>query len=194
MKRLICFIVCLLLIGPALAETVQDQAMSFIQASGIAADSVSRIGDEIIVTLPGGGTAVLHSPGDFDPYNLAWRFDGASDEELALYLDHALTLLATLEAKIPADRTNLSAAESIRARSYEAIVSKGLLALEQVGKQGLNILLNRLSAHDDSSLNSLRARLASRLLGELDDTTVDPSEGLAWYDALTLPEEPSPLP
>ena len=53
-------------------------------------------------------------------------------------------------------------------------------------QQGLNILLEKLAAHDDSGLNSLRARLAARRLGELGHSPVDPGEGCAWYDALTL--------
>ena len=45
----------------------------------------------------------------------------------------------------------------------------------------------QLAAHDgNDQLNSLRAIAASRMLGKLDATPVDPSEGCAWYDALTL--------
>ena len=186
MKRLICWLLILLLALPTGAETVQDQALAFIQAAGIRADSVMRIGNEIIVNLPGGGTAHLFSYGDFDQFDLSWRFSGATDEELTLYLDHALSLLHGLEQKIPADTADLSAAEAMRARNYTVIVSNSLLYMENMGQQGLDILLKQLSCHDDSSLNSLRARLASRLLGRLDATPVDPAEGLAWYDALTL--------
>ncbi len=184
MKKFLCLLLICLLCLPALAETVQDQALAFIQEMGIEADSVMRVGDEVIVILMGGGTATSAMPGDFDKYSLNWRFDGAADEDVALYLDHALGLLAALEAKIPADTEELSAAETMRARNYAAIVSNGLLGMEHVGQQGLEILLAQLSAHDDSGLNSLRARLASRLLGEADDSGVDPREGLAWYDAL----------
>lgn len=186
MKRMLCLLLCCLLTLPALAETVQDQALGFFQDAGIPADSVTRIVDEVIIQLPDGGTAALYLYGDFDPYNLAWRFSGASDAEIALYLDHALTLLAALEARIPADRTDLTAAEERRARNFEAVVSNGLLDLEKTGQQGLDILLAQLSRHDESDLNSLRARLASRLLGNLDASPVDPVQGLAWYDALTI--------
>ena len=192
MKRLLCLLLICLLAGPALAETVQDQALAFLQDAGVAADSVMRIENKVIVTLTNGGVAALWMPGDFDPYDLSWTFDGAADEDVALYLDHALTLLAALEAKIPADESGLSLAQTIRVRDYRAILSNGLLALENLGNQGLNILLTQLAAHDDSDLNSLRARLASRLLGELDNSLVDPAEGLAWYDALTLPEPDLP--
>ncbi len=186
MKKMLCVLLCCLLSLPALAETVQDQALDFIRSAGIAADSVGRIGDEVIVTLQSGGTAALYLYGDFDAYNLAWRFTGAADEEVALYLDHALSLLAVIDGRIPADQENLSAAEAMRIRNYEAMVSNGLLDLEKVGQQGLAILLDKLAAHDESSLNSLRARLASRLLGHLDNSPVDPKEGLAWYDALEI--------
>ena len=95
MKALICLLLALMIL-PAAAETVQDQALAFIQEAGIGADAVSRIGDAVIVTLSQGGTATLMLPGDFDPFNLDWRFDGAADGDVALYLDHALTLLAAL--------------------------------------------------------------------------------------------------
>lgn len=186
MKRLLCVLLICLLSLPAMAETVQDQALAFIQDAGIAADSVTRIENEMIVTLSGGGTARLYTYGDFDKYDLSWRFEGAADEDVARYLDHALSLLASLEARIPADESALSAAESIRVRSYRSIVANGLLSLENVGQQGLQVLLSQLAAHDDSGLNSLRARLASQLLGESDNSPVDPAEGCAWYDALTL--------
>lgn len=188
MKRMVCFLLVFLLALPALGETVQDQALAFIRAAGIGADSVTRIDHEVIVNLPDGGTAALYMFGDFDPFDLAWRFSGATDGEMALYLDHALSLLAQLEEKIPA-------ADERRAQNYAVMVSNALLALENVGRQGQEILLNQLSAHDNSGLNSLRARLASRLLGRLDNTPVDPAQGLAWYDALTIAvQDDLPLP
>ena len=137
----------------------------------------------------------MYSPGDFDEFDLSWQFSGATDEEIALYLDHALSLLAALEARIPGDTKNLSAAEAMRARNYAVMVSNSLLYLEDLGQQGADILLAQLAAHDESGVNSLRARLASRLLGRLDATPVDPVEGLAWYDALTLAvQDDLPLP
>lgn len=186
MKRLLCVLLICLLSLPAMAETVQDQALAFIQNAGIAADSVTRIENEMIITLSGGGTARLYTYGDFDKYDLSWRFESAADEDVARYLDYALSLLATLEAKIPADTENLPASEAMRARNYAVMVSNSLLDLERVDQQGLQILLSQLAAHDDSGLNSLRARLASQLLGPLDNSPVDPAEGCAWYDALTL--------
>lgn len=179
MKRFVCMLLALLLAAPAMAETVQDQALAFIQRAGIGADSVLRVDNCITVTLINGGTATLYTYGDFDPYDLNWRFAGAADTDVALYLDHALTLLADLEDRIPA-------AEEIRARNYAVMVSNSLLYLENTGEQGLRVLLAQLSLHDAGRLNSLRARLASRLLGHLDATPVDPSEGLAWYDALRI--------
>ena len=186
MRKILCLLLVSMLLCSAMAETVQDQALAFIQAAGIAADGVNRIGDEIIVNLPSGGTVELYSYGDFDPLDFSWRFNGATDEEIALYLDHALSLLAALEAKIPANTEALSAAEAMRARNYAVMVSNSLLYLENVDQQGLDILLGQLAAHDDSGLNSLRARLASRLLGKLDAAPIAPEEGLDWYDALTI--------
>ena len=188
-KKWLWMLLCCLLCIPAQAETVQDQALMFIQDAGISADSVNRVGNEVVVTLDGGGTASLWLYGDFDPYDLSWRFAGAVDQDVAMYLDHALSLLAALEKKIPADRTNLPEAEQRRVSNYEVMVSNALLDLERTGQQGLHILLAQLSRHDESGLNSLRARLASRLLGRLDATPVDPAEGLAWYDALTIAQQ-----
>lgn len=195
MKRLLCLLLICLLGASAMAETVQDQALAFIQSAGIEADSVTRIGNQVIVTLASGGTASLSTQLDFDKYDLRWQFDGASDEEIAAYLDCALSLLCTLEERIPADESALSTAEAIRVRGYRSIIANGLLSLENVGPQGLQILLDQLAAHDDSGLNSLRARLASRLLGPLDNSPLAPEEGCAWYDALTLAApDASPLP
>lgn len=163
MKRFLCLMMLLLLTVSAGAETVQDQALSFIQATGIAADGVNRIGDEVVVNLPGGGSAVLTSAGDFDMFDLRWRFVGATDEEIALYLDHALSLLAALEAKIPADTENLSAAETMRVRNYAVVVSNGLHCLENVGPQGLNMLLGQMESQPDSALNGLRKRLMEQI-------------------------------
>lgn len=195
MKRVLCLLLICLLAAPALAETVQDQALMFLQAAGIAANGVNRIDNEIIVALADGGTASLWIYGDFDPLDLSWRFSGATDADVARYLDHALGQLAALEDRIPADTGSLSAAEAMRARNYAVMVSNALLDLERTGEQGLRILLDQLAAHDDSGLNSLRARLASRLLGRAHNSPVDPAEGLAWYDALTLAvQDDLPLP
>ena len=163
MRKILCLLLVSMLLCSAMAETVQDQALAFIQAAGIAADGVNRIGDEVVVNLPGGGSAVLTSAGDFDMFDLRWRFVGATDEEIALYLDHALSLLAALEAKIPADTENLSVAEALRARNYAMVVSNGLHCLENVGPQGLNVLLWQMETQPDSSLNSLRKRLAEQI-------------------------------
>ena len=43
MKKMLCVLLIFLLSVPALAETVQDQAMMFLQEAGIAADGVNRI-------------------------------------------------------------------------------------------------------------------------------------------------------
>ena len=167
MKALICLLLALMIL-PAAAETVQDQALAFIQEAGVGADAVSRIGNDIIVTLAQGGTATLTLPGDFDPYHLGWRFDGAADGDVALYLDHALTLLAALERKLPADMESLSDVQKRIAESYAAMIEKGLTDLEVTGEQGLRILLEQLSAPEESDLDDLRARLVIRLKALLD--------------------------
>lgn len=167
MKALICLLLALMIL-PAAAETVQDQALAFIQEAGVGAEAVSRIGNDIIVTLTQGGTATLTLPGDFDPYHLGWRFDGAADGDVALYLDHALMLLAALERKIPADMESLPALQKRIAEGYAAMIEKGLTGLENTGEQGLRILMEQLSAQEESELNSLRARLAARLQSLLD--------------------------
>ena len=167
MKALICLLLALTIL-PAAAETVQDQALAFIQEAGIGADAVSRIGNDIIVTLVQGGTATLTLPGDFDPYHLGWRFDGAADADVALYLDHALTLLAALERKIPANMESLSAVQKRIAEGYAAMIEKGLTDLEVTGEQGLRILLDQLSSPEENDLDSLRTRLIFRLQELLD--------------------------
>lgn len=167
MKALLCLLLALMIL-PAAAETVQDQALAFIQEAGIGADAVSRIGNDIIVTLAQGGTATLTLPGDFDPYNLSWRFDGAVDGDVALYLDYALTLLAALERKLPADMESLSDVQKRIAEGYAAMIEKGLTDLEHMGEQGLRILLEQLSAPEENDLDSLRTRLIFRLQNLLD--------------------------
>lgn len=167
MKALICLLLALMIL-PAAAETVQDQALAFIQEAGVGADAVSRIGNDIIVTLVQGGTVTLTLPGDFDPYHLGWRFDGAADGDVALYLDHALTLLAALERKLPADMETLSDVQKRIAEGYAAMIEKGLTDLEVTGKQGLRILLEQLSSPEENDLDSLRTRLVIRLQNLLD--------------------------
>ena len=59
MRKWLCIVLTCLLCTPAFAETVQDQALLFIQEAGIEADSVMRIENSIIVTLADGGTATV---------------------------------------------------------------------------------------------------------------------------------------
>ena len=167
MKALICLLLALMIL-PAAAETVQDQALAFIQEAGVGADAVSRIGNDIIVTLAQGGTATLTLPGDFDPYDLSWRFDGAADGDVALYLDHALMLLAALERKLPADMETLSDVQKRIAEGYAAMIEKSLTDLEVTGEQGLRILLEQLFSPEESDLDDLRTRLVVRLQDLLD--------------------------
>ena len=171
MKRMLCLLLCLLTFS-ALAETVQDQALSFFQSAGIEADSVMRVSDEIIVILPSGGTAALACPDDYDVYNLAWRFFGAADEEVAAYLDYALSLLAELEARIPS--APATPAEEARARSYAQVVESGLQALESVGQQGLDILQAAMEKSGGADmLDVLRVRLAEQIMNGMGDADTE---------------------
>ena len=163
MRKWLCIVLICLLCAPAFAETVQDQALLFIQEAGIEADSVMRIENSIIVTLTDGGTASLWASGDFDPLDLSWRFSGATDADVARYLDHALAQLSTLAQRIPEDREGLPAAELQRARSLEAIVEKALTALDNTGEQGLRVLTVQLAETPEHPLNPLREKLAARL-------------------------------
>ncbi len=186
MKRLLALLMLCLLTLPGFAETLPDQALGFFEDAGIKTDGVFLLGNELTVTFLEGGKASRWSEGDFDPLELTWRFEDVSDETLAAYLNHALGKLAAVEARIPSGE-NLSAADEIRARSSRAVVGNALLDLENAGEQGLQVLLSQLALHDGSdALNSLRARLASALLGPRDGTNADPALGCAWYDALMI--------
>lgn len=115
-----------------------------------------------------------------------WTIENCTDEDLGKYLTAALQLLADVENGSMDQAENwYDAAEARR-----VLVSNGLLYHDYLGEQGVRVLLRQLAAHDDSdALNSLRARLASRLLGVRDKTGVDPALGCAWYDALRLAQQ-----
>ena len=174
MKRVLMILLACLLILPARAETVQDQALAFIQDAGIEPDAVMRVENDVIVTLLRGGTATLYMEGDFDKYNLGWSFDGAMDEDVGLYLDHALTLISVLQAKIPADAEELSVAEVIRVRSWAATVDKALDSMTVLGEQGLRILHEQLEIQEDCELNLLREQLMTRIQEALLAETIVP--------------------
>lgn len=149
-------------------------------------------GKELYFTLDKGGTAEYDVVGDeFYLYDMNWRFDGICDEDLALFLNHYLGLLVDVQSgRSPEEHLRVGYHGDLGQRNIDAVVSTGLMRLESQGKQWLDVLLKQLSAHvGKDSLNSLRARAASRMLGKLDNTPVDPTEGCAWYDALTLSKQ-----
>ena len=138
--------------------------------------------------LKGGGRFRAYYYGsEYDPLLTPLEFNctiyDPTDEELGKYLDGALGLLAQAEAGAIDRARNWQDVE----RERRVVASNGLLYHEYLGEQGLRVLLEQLSRHDGrDALNSLRARLASRILGKRDNTAVDPALGCAWYDALTL--------
>lgn len=160
-------------------------AMQFLKDAGIEAEPTGIRGETLYLALKNGGTARYWHYGDgYSIYEMNWRFSGASDADIARYLDANLSALAQVEfGHLQAEWLTGEYAEWNR----NATVSNGLGYLESLGDQGLSILGTQLAAHDgNDELNSLRARLASRMLGTLDATGVSPEEGCAWYDALTL--------
>ena len=177
MKKCLCLLLVFLLIAPVLAETVQDQALAFIQDTGVAADSVTRIGNDVLISLTNGGTATLHCPGDFDPLNLSWRFDGATDADVALYLDHTLGMLAALEVKMAAD--------SRRTQSYAALVESGLEGMTALGAQGARVLMVQMIRQQNNALDGLRGRLLLRLLEKADsyENNKTPASRSGFIDA-----------
>lgn len=170
--------------------TEKWQAAQFLQDAGIAIYDLEDIGNELRFSLPGGGTGVYYSYGEFWPYDMSFHFDGITEEEMALFLNHYLGQLVLVEqGKAPEEhlRPDYHKEEGLGQQNIEATVSNALLYMEDEGDAWLNVLLHQLSLHDgNDALNSLRARLASRMLGKLDITPVDPREGCAWFDALTL--------
>ena len=119
------------------------------------------------------------------PLEFNYKLENATDEDVGKYLTEALTMLSRVDDGIidnalPYPWTDVEEARKVT-------ISNGLLYQEYLGEQGLRVLLNQLAAHDGNDrVNSLRARLASRLLGVKDNTGIDPSAGLTWYDALQI--------
>ena len=173
--------------------TEKWQAAQFLQDAGIAVYDLEDIGNELRFSLPGGGTGVYYSYGKFWPYDMSFHFDGITEEEMALFLNHYLGQLMLVEqGKAPEEhlRPDYHKEEGLGQQNIEATVSNALLYMEDEGDAWLNVLLHQLSLHDgNDALNSMRARLASRMLGKMDITPVEPKEGCAWYDALTLSQQ-----
>ena len=166
------------------------QAAEYLRTAGLDITITSSERNELHFSLPGGGTGVYYSYGEFQPYDMNFRFDGITEEEMALFLNHYLGQLVLVEqGKAPEEhlRPDYHKEEGLGQQNIEATVSNALLYMEDWGEPWLQVLLHQLSLHDgNDALNSMRARLASRMLGNRDMTPVDPKEGCAWYDALTL--------
>lgn len=168
--------------------TEKWKAAQFLQDAGIAVYDMKDTGNELHFSLPGGGTGVYYSYGEFRPYDMNFRFEDITEEEMALFLDHYLSQLVRVEqGNAPEEYLRPDYDGSTGKRNMEVTISNALGSMENLGDPWLQVLLHQLSLHDDNdALNSMRARLASRMLGKRDITPVDPKEGCAWYDALTL--------
>lgn len=178
--------------SPLMAGAVQA-----LSDMGIAATLRGRNGDTLYFDLNNGGSArffAFEKDREYRAYqDLDWHFQGADDEDAARYLDAALRALADVEAGQAAEeylQPDYQKEKGIGQRNMEVTVSNGLYDLEGLGQQGLSILLDRLAKHDgDDELNSLRARLAARMLGKRDRTGIDPALGCVWYDSLRIGEQ-----
>ena len=168
--------------------TEKQKAAQFLQDAGIAVDDIKYTGNQLHFSLPGGGTGVYYAYGEFRPYDMNFRFEGITEEEMALFLDHYLAQLVLVEqGKAPEEHLRPDYDGDTGKRNMEVTVSNALGSMENLGDPWLQVLLRQLSLHDGNApLNSMRARLASRMLGKMDITPIDPNEGCAWYDALTL--------
>lgn len=164
-------------------------AYQTLQNAGISAVPCGMYDNDVYFSLEAGGQAAYYYYWDFSRYEIGnWRFTDITDEDAARFIDYHLAILAEVErGDAPEEHLQIDYQDDLGVRNISAVVSNGLMYLETFGRQGLSILLQQLSAHDgNDAINSLRARLASRMLGRLDITPVDPAQGCAWYDALTL--------
>ena len=166
-------------------------AVQFLRDAGISA-TVTKAGadeDYLHFSLEKGGTArYYHFSDGYDRYGLTWHFFDASDEDIDKYVDANLRIAAEVEQGLaPEEWLKRDYQGDLGLKNINATISNMLSCMEGLGQQALDAVMNKLAAHDgDDVLNSLRARLASRLLGDLDNTGVDPALGCAWYDALVL--------
>ena len=165
-------------------------AAALLKRAGIAATPRGIKDNTVYFDLQNGGTFwYYYYNQDYNavltPLEFNCKLERATDEDVGKYLTEALTMLSRVEDGIIDNASPYPWADVKEAR--EVIVSNGLLYQEYLGEQGLRVLLNQLAAHDGNDrVNSLRARLASRLLGVKDNTNVDPAAGCAWYDALEI--------
>ena len=165
-------------------------AAALLERAGIAATPRGIKDNTIYFDLQNGGTFWYYYYGhDYSavltPLEFNCKLEHATDEDVGKYLTEALTMLAQVDDGIIDNALPYPWADVKQAR--ETTVSNGLIYQEYLGEQGLRVLLDQLAAHDGNDrVNSLRAQLASRLLGVKDNTNADPREGCAWYDALQI--------
>lgn len=194
MKRFLSLFILSILLpvftASASSGSSTDAALQFLQQAGLAVTVTGTDEKELRFALPGGGSGRCYTYGLKAPYQMNWQFDSIINEEMALFLDGYLGLLAQVEQGLATEEhlhPDYHKEEGLGQRNIEVTVSNALLYIENLEDPWLQVLLHQLSLHDgNDALNSLRARLASRMLGKLDLTPVDPREGCAWYDALTL--------
>ena len=196
MKRFLSLFILFLLpvfVVSASSGNSTDAASQFLKQTGIAVSITATSKNELRFTLPGGGSGSCYTYGLTAPYEMNWQFDNITDEEIALFLNGYLGLLVQIEQGLATEehlQPDYHQEEGLGQQNIEATVSNALLYMEDEGDAWLNVLLHQLSLHDgNDALNGMRARLASRMLGKMDITPVEPKEGCAWYDALTLSQQ-----
>lgn len=185
------------------AETEQyAQAAAMLEDAGISCTVQGLyekgLNRDLWFSLDNGGRIYYYAYGtdrEFDPYDVTpWNFNdpqSMSDGDASKFIHHYLNLAAVIQqGNAPEEHLHPDYMGDLGQWNIEAAVSNILLRLESFGDQGLRLMLDALAAHDgQDTLNSLRARLASRILGALDKTPVDPAEGCAWYDALAVSQQ-----
>lgn len=173
-----------------------QDAAALLQRAGIAAVPRGIRDNTVIFDLQNGGVFQYYYYGDdydpvLTPLEFNCRLEHASDEDVGRYLAEALTMLS----RVDEGAIDIAKPWYDLRSARETIVSNGLIYQEYLGEQGLRVLLEQLAAHDgNGAVNSLRSRLASRLLGLRDNSQEDPSAGCAWYDALRLARQNALMP
>ena len=183
-KRGMCLLLSLLLVLPPMLGVADISAMwretaeTFLKTAGVSAEPTEDSNDLPEYVLPSGGVAWCRSCSDAPQsgIKLLWELSGASDEELALFLN------AQIDEWAAAMRD-----PSLTEDERESGIRVGLYLLADYGKQAVAPLLARLrTGQGDALTDELCARLCSRILGTRDGTAVPPSEGQAWLRALNI--------
>lgn len=147
---------------------------------------------DIYFALKNGSLLNYYAYGDeFSPYDVTpWNvpLDDMSEADASRFIHYFLNEAIDIqEGRAIEEHLQPDYQGNLGQRNMEAAVRNILFRLESFGNQGLSIMMDCLAAHDgNDSLNSLRAQLASRILGRRDKTPVDPQMGCEWYDALCL--------